>query len=437
MKHPYLETYTLLFGAILFGLVTLGVLSYKTSNTHKETSKLVINSHQVLFQAEHLLSAIKDLQINRRGYHLTHDSIFVSSFLNSRAAFIKYADSLDFLTKNNAGQQVRVNALKTLITNRSQLSLQIIDLTKNVVQNRELIQKATEKGNTLIKSMENVIQEIQNEENRLLVIRDNFYHENVNAQNQRFFIFLFIAAFFVVGVYFIMSNDLKYRKETEKRIGRLNEKLGLRVQEKSREVIEKEKRYHWVLDNMLEGIQIIDFNWKYLYVNEAWAKQAKCSVDELSGQRLIDKYPGMEASGLFQVLNECMNSRTSKRLENEFTYPNGDKGFYDLSIQPVPEGILILSMDISERRKRELEKEQYIKELKEVLFKISHEVRHPVVQILGVSDLLEQQLISPDEFGIFMSAMRESAQLLDSHTRDLTNFVYSMKNNSQTGTMVN
>ena len=102
-----------------------------------------------------------------------------------------------------------------------------------------------------------------------------------------------------------------------------------------------------------------------------------------------------------------------------------------ICIQPVPEGLLILSMDVSERRKRELEKEQYLKELQEVLFKISHEVRHPVVQILGVSDLLEQQLIAPDELNVIMSAMRQSALLLDSHTRDLSNYVYTMKSNSE------
>ena len=149
-------------------------------------------------------------------------------------------------------------------------------------------------------------------------------------------------------------------------------------------------------------------------VNEAWARQCKCSVEQFSGNTIMEKYPGIQHTELFQALRACMSNGKPKRLENDFVYPDGSKGFYDLSIQPVPEGLLILSMDVSERRKRELEKEQYLKELQEVLFKISHEVRHPVVQILGVSDLLEQQLIAPDELNVIMSAMRQSALLRDS-----------------------
>lgn len=434
MKHPYANTYTLLFAIILFGLIILGILSYKNNKTHKESSKLVINSHQVLVQVEHLSSIINTLQINRRGYILTSDSVFVSSFLKIRGTILKYVNTLDKLTETDFRQSANINRLKILISKHSALSLHIADLAKDITRNRDLIRRATFQEIALTNSMQDILLEIQKEENRLLLLRDHFYHENVSSLNYRFFIFLFGAGLFVIGVYFIMKNDLKYRKATEIRIGKLNASLEMRVKEKTQEIIEKEKRYHWILDNMLEGIQIIDFRWKYIYVNEAWAKQSKGTIEQLSGSSLMEQYPGIQNTGLFKVLRECMNNRKSQRLENEFIYSDGSKGFHDLSIQPVPEGLLILSMDISERKKREAEKEQYLKELKEVLFKISHEVRHPVVQILGVSDLLEQELISPDEFNLIMSAMRESALLLDSHTRDLSDFVYTMKNNSQTQT---
>jgi PAS domain-containing protein len=45
-----------------------------------------------------------------------------------------------------------------------------------------------------------------------------------------------------------------------------------------------------------------------------------------------------------------MKKRFSVHMENLFNYPDGSEGWFELSIQPVPEGIFILSMDITERK---------------------------------------------------------------------------------------
>jgi signal transduction histidine kinase len=103
-------------------------------------------------------------------------------------------------------------------------------------------------------------------------------------------------------------------------------------------------------------------------------------------------------------------------------------GYFDLSIQPVPEGLFILSMDISERKKNEQEKELYTKELEQVLFKISHEMRQPIVQILGLSEVIEDSTASNEETEKFLGLMKESALALDKYTRDLSGFVTAIKN---------
>ena len=40
-------------------------------------------------------------------------------------------------------------------------------------------------------------------------------------------------------------------------------------------------------------------------------------------------------------------------MEIKFVFPDGNAGWFDLSIQPVPEGVFILSVDITERKKAE------------------------------------------------------------------------------------
>ena len=114
-----------------------------------------------------------------------------------------------------------------------------------------------------------------------------------------------------------------------------------------------EDRYRQTLDTMLEGCQIIDFDWRYTYVNETAARQGHATRDELVQHTMMEKYPGIENTELFAVLRDCMENRVARQMENEFTYPDGSRGWFELSIQPTPEGIFVLSMDITERKRAE------------------------------------------------------------------------------------
>lgn len=104
------------------------------------------------------------------------------------------------------------------------------------------------------------------------------------------------------------------------------------------------------LDNMREGFQIIGFDWKYLYVNKASAIQGKRSKEDLLGKTMMEMYPGIEKTEFFDYLRRCMFERRQHSMENEFSFPDGSKGWFGLKIEPVAEGSLILSVDITEQK---------------------------------------------------------------------------------------
>jgi PAS domain S-box-containing protein len=123
-----------------------------------------------------------------------------------------------------------------------------------------------------------------------------------------------------------------------------------------KKLIASEIRFRDTLDNMLEGIQIHDFNWRYLYVNDALLKYSRYPKAELLGRTLMEKYPGIEQTELFRLMSRCMQEReTIERYETEFIFPDGTKGNFQLSIRPVPEGIFLLSIDITNRKHAEEE----------------------------------------------------------------------------------
>lgn len=117
------------------------------------------------------------------------------------------------------------------------------------------------------------------------------------------------------------------------------------------------------IDEVPEGFQIIDKDWRYVYVNRAMAKHGKSTKEQLMGKTIMECYPGIDQTPLFKKLKKCMNERISERFEYEFTFPDGTRGWFDLYIHPVAGGIAIFSIDITAQKNTELALFTKIKEV--------------------------------------------------------------------------
>ena len=105
------------------------------------------------------------------------------------------------------------------------------------------------------------------------------------------------------------------------------------------------------LDCLAEGFQIIDPDWRYVYVNPAAARHGRREARSLVGKAMADVYPGIDRTPLFAVLRECMEQRVSRDIENQFTFPDGTSRWFELRIRPVPAGICIYSSDVEARKR--------------------------------------------------------------------------------------
>jgi|WetSurMetagenome_2_1015567.scaffolds.fasta_scaffold00168_24 PAS domain S-box-containing protein len=117
-----------------------------------------------------------------------------------------------------------------------------------------------------------------------------------------------------------------------------------------------EARFHGVLDAMMEGCQILGHDWRYLYINDAAERHNRRPKSELLGRRYMDMWPGIEETEVFKAIRNCMERHAAVTMENEFVFPSGAARWFDLRIQPVPEGVFILSVDITERKLAERHK---------------------------------------------------------------------------------
>jgi two-component system, cell cycle sensor histidine kinase and response regulator CckA len=109
------------------------------------------------------------------------------------------------------------------------------------------------------------------------------------------------------------------------------------------------------LDGIKEGCILLGFNWRHIYINAIALKYSDRTKEELFNNSLMELYPGVEKTELFAGLLRCMHERVSQQVVFPFEYPDGTKRWFESSIQPIAEGIFVLTNDITERKRIEVE----------------------------------------------------------------------------------
>ncbi len=116
---------------------------------------------------------------------------------------------------------------------------------------------------------------------------------------------------------------------------------------------EKSIQLRNTFDTLSEGLQIIDFNYRYQYVNDAAVRHCQQPRNELLGQYIISNARPADDDFTGLALRRCMETREPIVLDCVSNFCGRMPGLFDVTLQPVPEGVLILSSEVSEQQRSE------------------------------------------------------------------------------------
>ena len=116
-----------------------------------------------------------------------------------------------------------------------------------------------------------------------------------------------------------------------------------------------ERRFRETLDPLMEGCVIVGFDWRYLYVNAAAARQGRQSREAMLGRPMLEVYPDLRGSEILGNYQAAMRDRVHRQFEAAWPFEDGSVSWFSFSVEPAPEGIVILRQDITERKRIEAE----------------------------------------------------------------------------------
>lgn len=196
------------------------------------------------------------------------------------------------------------------------------------------------------------------------------------------------------------------------------------------------KAYKEIID--LNAIcSVTDPDGKIIYVNDKFCDISKYSREELLGQdhRIVNS--NYHPSSMFKELWETIKSGKVWRADVMSRAKDGTLFWLDSTIVPIhdDDGVITeyfsLRTPIDDRKKIEKEQEEYVKNLEKMLFMVSHEVRQPVSQILGIVQILQEHGNLDTEISEWISNLKISAADLDIFTKKLTTYMHELRPESE------
>lgn len=174
---------------------------------------------------------------------------------------------------------------------------------------------------------------------------------------------------------------------------------------------------------------ITDKKGKIIYVNSKFCEISKYAKEELIGKGHSIITSNFHPKEFFKELWKTIGTGKVWHAEVKNKAKDGTFFWVDTTAFPIHDKngktiqYFCLRIPIDDKKKHELEREEYTKGLEEMMFMISHKVRQPITHILGVSNMLCSSRLSQEELDKIVGYMQQSALSLDIFTKELTQFM--------------
>jgi len=404
---PTLDKKTIIFFFFTaFALVAILVLFYYNAKKIETTSNWVEHTQKVLRKSNDVLLDVISIESSSRGFVLTDNSVFLSSYNNAKNTIVTNISDLKELTVDNPKQQLRIDLLNDFINEKTAFTQKTIDVRKLSGLKAAEILIGTGTGEELVGKIRNVITDFNLEEFRLLEIR-KYNKEESTINFDILFLLLLILVTFVFILLVIIVKAQKARNKTDDELKKTTD-LFLNLFNYNPASIAIKR---------IEDDKIVDVNYSFLQLYDFKDKEDVIgkTIDQLN------LYIDTKQEG--EILEIIEKNEMVKDLEVNVRTSKGESKWISASVQMLEVNniacIFSVSIDITHRKKAEDELMLVNKELEAFTYSVSHDLRAPLRAINGYAKIIQEDyaLVLQDDgmnsLNAIMNNSRKMGELID------------------------
>ena len=263
----------LAFGSAILTLLVVGAVSYRSMVVSRESDRWVRHTHEVIENLQDLLLAMEGMESSYRGFALTGKESYLESYHASILSAHQHEATVRNLTLDNPAQQHRLPILESLAAQKLKFAEMVINLRQ--AKGLEAAAQATAGGlgQRSMDEFQGIVRELQNEELRLLVLRNGDVKRRLGQTKTA----LILGT--VLGLLIAAAAGWSVQRESSRR--GLAEKV----------LVHMERRYRGLLEAAPDAMVVVNQGGEIVLLNVQAEKQFGYRRDELVGQKVSNIIP--------------------------------------------------------------------------------------------------------------------------------------------------
>ncbi|SDM92505.1 sensor histidine kinase [Siphonobacter aquaeclarae] len=186
----------------------------------------VDHTYQVILESEKMMSRVREAETGLRGYLLTNNERFLQSYHDARDAYEVSMQRMDSLSRDNVHQLRRLGIIRSLLRDNWRVTDENIRLSSQKKVSKTIEQANVLKGKATMDAVKSVVQEMQQEERRILDGRMSARERKFNLTPAYLLVLAFLAGGLLVLSAFFLHKELRRRVQTQKDLEKKVEELN-------------------------------------------------------------------------------------------------------------------------------------------------------------------------------------------------------------------
>ena len=259
------RTVLLAFGSAILVLFVIGAISYRALAVSEESDRWVRHTHEVLEKLQGMSSAVQTTESSYRQFALTGSEHYVELFHEGVLRSEQAETTVRDLTADNTAQQRQFVNLDRLSYRRNEFAESIIGLRRAKGSEAAADAIRSGKGQQITEEFNGIVREMQNEEERLLVLRNADAKRRLDQTKIVLVIGTLLGLMITIGAAWAVHRDFAARAVAE---------AALR---------EGEERFRTLANNIPQLAWMADEKGYMFWYNDRWFDYTGTTLTEMAG----------------------------------------------------------------------------------------------------------------------------------------------------------